>query len=264
MEEWVRETSIAVGGVVGLLLVLTLYTGTWPPLVVVESGSMMHPAEAGYGHLGTIDPGDLVLVKDLDEPGEVELFVDGARDRYGRSGDVIVFHPDGDRRRTPIIHRAMTYVTVEGGECTYVGADGAPRSCAGGFGDDARTFGLEPGYRPDHSGFITLGDNNAQADQAAGVDPVRVDWVAGKARGEVPWIGLLKLAFGGRVNQPTAPDDWVRVGNALAPQDLWVMLVVTLAAIFALPVGVESGLRRWRGAQGSSGDRDEGPPRPPP
>ena len=42
-----------------LLGSMFLSTGTFPPMVVVESGSMMHDDE---GQIGAIDPGDLVLV----------------------------------------------------------------------------------------------------------------------------------------------------------------------------------------------------------
>ena len=54
--------------VVGAVLVVALVMGTayvasggaWPPVIVVESGSMMHPyAETHYGRIGTIDVGEL-------------------------------------------------------------------------------------------------------------------------------------------------------------------------------------------------------------
>ena len=56
---WVREASLAVGLVVLLLGSMWISTGSFPPMVVVESQSMMH--EEG-GSIGAIDPGDLVLV----------------------------------------------------------------------------------------------------------------------------------------------------------------------------------------------------------
>ncbi len=37
-----RETSLAIGLVILLLGSMTIATGTYPPMVVVESGSMMH------------------------------------------------------------------------------------------------------------------------------------------------------------------------------------------------------------------------------
>ena len=54
-----RELFLA-GGLVSLLLgAMFLSTGTFPPMVVVESGSRMHDDD---GKIGVIDPGDLVLV----------------------------------------------------------------------------------------------------------------------------------------------------------------------------------------------------------
>ena len=55
----VREGSIAIGLVVLLLGSMWISTGSFPPMVVVESGSMMHDEE---GSVGAIDPGDLILV----------------------------------------------------------------------------------------------------------------------------------------------------------------------------------------------------------
>ena len=55
-----REASLAIGLVILLLGSMTIATVTYPPMVVVESGSMMHDPE--QGSVGAIDPGDLVLV----------------------------------------------------------------------------------------------------------------------------------------------------------------------------------------------------------
>ena len=56
---WVREASLAVGLVVLLLGSMWISTGSFPPMVVVESQSMMHQEE---GSIGAIAPGDLILV----------------------------------------------------------------------------------------------------------------------------------------------------------------------------------------------------------
>ena len=56
---WAREALLAGGLIATLITVLVLMTGSWPPMVVIESGSMMHEDE---GNVGAIDPGDLVLV----------------------------------------------------------------------------------------------------------------------------------------------------------------------------------------------------------
>ncbi len=250
-----KEVGIALGSVVAILLVLTLYTQVWPPMVVVESGSMMHPEADAYGNLGTIDPGDLVLVKQVDQRTDVQLYVEGGKERYGRSGDVIVYYPGNERFRTPIIHRAMSYVWVEDGGCEWIHPDEERRvSCDAGR-ITYEDWGLRD-WEPQHSGFITLGDNNGQADQASGsIGAVRLSWIQGEARGEVPWLGLLKLAMSPGVNQPNAPQDWTRVGNAYAPHDLWVMLGVVLVVLLVLPAAVDAGLTE---ARRHLHDRDRG------
>ena len=57
---WMREAVLAIGLVVLILGSMWIATGTFPPMVVVESGPMMHDLEDGS--IGAIDPGDLVLV----------------------------------------------------------------------------------------------------------------------------------------------------------------------------------------------------------
>ncbi|MDP6220184.1 MAG: FAD-dependent oxidoreductase, partial [Candidatus Thalassarchaeaceae archaeon] len=59
-EWWMREAALAIGLVVLILTSMWIATGIFPPMVVVESGSMMHDLEDGS--IGSIDPGDLVLV----------------------------------------------------------------------------------------------------------------------------------------------------------------------------------------------------------
>ena len=60
-----REVAISIGMVVAILSGLWAYTGSWPPLVVVESNSMIHSEQ---GEVGSIDAGDLVLVNSLEGP----------------------------------------------------------------------------------------------------------------------------------------------------------------------------------------------------
>ena len=62
-----REVTFAIGLVTILLGSMWVATGSFPPLVVVESGSMMHEDE---GSVGAIDPGDLILVMN---PERVEI-----------------------------------------------------------------------------------------------------------------------------------------------------------------------------------------------
>lgn len=218
----------------GVLVVLAVLSALWgftgqplgrSPIVVVESGSMMHcsngfvpygrDCDSRLGRLGTIDPGDLILVKDIDEAGDVDTHADGGRSRYGRAGDVIVFRPDGlgpAEGRTPVIHRALFFLqvnddgtfTIEELGLSHVDDLDDPRiqelGLGAGYASTVRDRRLDPFCGPpgpDRSGFITRGDNNPAADQGAhtGITncPVQTEWILGEARGEIPWLGLVKL-----------------------------------------------------------------------
>lgn len=301
---WLRDLLVLAAVFAVLLGGLYAYTGTWPPAVIVESGSMMHkecsadlapPAcddHVKYGRswlsLGetTIDPGDLVLVKDVDGIDDVMTLVEGGTTHYGKPGDVIVYYPGNNRDRTPIIHRAVAYVQVTGsgdaaqywvrwsdeGDCV----GGATKVARGEAGADAPSFPTRDGhswcvydqrgilipeiplplatsgsagarYTPIRSGFFTKGDNpstNVQTDQESGLSrdergaasPVAPEWIQGKARGELPWLGLIKLSLAGRPNEPNPPKEWKQIGSAYAPKDLWVMLGISLFVLVGVPL----------------------------
>lgn len=151
---WVRDLVIVGLGLLLLLGSLSLYTGQamfgGTPLVAVESGSMMHGPRTpcptdhcpdgvdapGFGRVGTIDPGDLVLVKKVRSLEEVETAFDaGDREGYGGHGDVIVYNPS--RVGTPLIHRAVLTLLVENGTC-QPGVDciyRIPETCDARFAD---------------------------------------------------------------------------------------------------------------------------------
>jgi signal peptidase I len=294
--------------VFGLLIGgLYAYTATWPPAVIVESGSMMHADnEVTYGRLGTIDPGDLVLVKNVTTPDDVMTLVENGTHRYGKPGDVIVYFPADNRLpgHTPIIHRAVAYVVVEGSgsNATYYVRWSDQDPCVGGA-VKVTDLSLEGSakhswcqydskgvlvpdvpiaqlgssasnprpYVPVRTGFLTKGDNpatNTQTDQLSGLSrdergvssPVQMSWIEGKARGELPWLGLIKLAVSSRVNEPNAPAAWVRVGNAYAPKDLWVMLAVSLFVLVGVPLIYDGykavQLRRGKGGGGPMAPED--------
>lgn len=258
--------------IVGILFGgLTLASGgTWPPVRVIESHSMMHlEAETHYGRIGTIDVGDAIFVRDVDGPQDVELWVDGGKLHYGRPGDVISFAANGGRAvkiededvaNVTVIHRAITWIDVErladgGTEYRMRWLDGETLT----FGDegiyfpplgfDERTgYARTNGYRPAHSGFITKGDNpnsNPLPDQALGISAiVHPTWIEGTVHGEVPWLGLAKLALqSGRTN-PEVPG-WERVGNAFAPIELWSMFFLVLALVILVPLAIDTH-RIWR------------------
>ncbi|MHB8604031.1 MAG: S26 family signal peptidase [Thermoplasmatota archaeon] len=258
------EFGGAIGGVATLLLVLFLYTGTWPPAVVVESGSMMHENEP-FGRLGTIDVGDLVLVKKINGRGDVELNVDkDAHDTYSGRGDVVLYERDGDATATPVIHRAMSWIEVDGAGAnrTYrlLLPDGYHDFGTAGvawpaFGFDASHVCCPTGaYKPTNSGFVTKGDNartNTATDQALGItrEPVKPEWVLGVARGEIPWLGLVKLVFANDFNDYSP--DWWRVGNAYAPGDAWLCLILSLVVVIGAPIGIDFARARMRARRGN-------------
>lgn len=263
-----RLLSDVLGAIAIVLVVLAvlaaLTAGAWPPVLVVESGSMMHPAaDTEYGRFGTIDPGDIVLVRPT--KGEIQTWAENGKDRYGRPGDVIVFAPDGNRANISVIHRAMAYVELsrdDTGNPTYHlhWTDGQIVSFGRegiyfpplGFDEDA---GFTParGYKPVYSGFITKGDNafsNPVADQAGGVSElVDPSWIIGRAAGELPWVGLGKLALQSHTN-PAVPG-WSRVGNAFAPLELWSCFWILLATVVLVPLSLDT----WRWHRRLAGER---------
>lgn len=240
----VRELVVLALVVLLLASSLWIYTGQpFPkaPMVVIESGSMMH-FNSPYGRLGTIDPGDIVLVRAVHSRGDVRTREgeknDGGGRTYGEYGDVIVYRPMNRTDRTPIIHRARCWVEL------VLTADGARYDIPDYGISNAESVNIPElhlyGYRPANSGFITAGDHNLEmgggADQSGGIcpQPVKVEWIIGKARGEIPWLGAFKIAISG--NSGAAPeDDWVRFGKADLPGDVVTLAVVSIVVLFAAP-----------------------------
>lgn len=155
----------------GIALALYLFAGTWPAVVTIESESLVP-------HMNV---GDLVLVVDEDRFGGLTTWVEGQQtghSSFGDYGDVIVYRPNGADSVHPIIHRAMTYVDTAAVE----------------------ESGLAQFYADPHGGYITKGDNNPYIDQGnlriAGIgliEPVRKEWIVGKALVAVPLVGYLPL-----------------------------------------------------------------------
>ena len=181
-----REVTISIVIVLVIAGLLFSMSGVWPPLVAVESDSM-EP---------NIMTGDLVFIVEPDRFAD-EQAVDGTgifpADRsaesgetsFGAAGDVIIFAPDGDFERTPIIHRAMFHVE-EGEDWT----DRANPARMGGM-SECETISNCPAP---HDGFITHGDNTATYDQIGGNSaPVKADWVIARAELRVPVLGRIRL-----------------------------------------------------------------------
>jgi signal peptidase len=250
---FLRDAGVAALLVALILLAMFAFTGKWPPLVVVESNSMMH-GEENLSHIGVIDTGDLVLVKKVDSVNDIETYVDGyvsGHKTYGDYGDVIVYKVDGEDSPTPIIHRTIVYLEVNPDGVSYT-VDAlrdlpSDKWSVSGSGDtwDHLTSTLtirEVGYSgafvvidiahlstPFKSGYITKGDHNSQIDQYSGRSPVQLEWVVGMARGEIPWFGLLKLWSTHTLGSPE-PENSVR--------NLWISIAVVIIAPIMVDLAV--------------------------
>lgn len=185
-----REILIVALVVGGIALGLYLACGAWPAIVTIESESMVP-------HMNV---GDLVIVVAPDRYGSLVSWEEGKRSnytRFGDYGDVIIYQPNGaspgfpvpllSRGVHPIIHRAIQY--AEPGPVTEI---------------KGMTFvdKTGKGYTAPHEGYITWGDNNPVPDQLAWsgdyrglgpLEPVKKEWIVGKALYAVPYVGLIPL-----------------------------------------------------------------------
>lgn len=257
-----RDIAFAGVAVVIIIGAIWAYSGVWPPMVVIESGSMMHQPEASS--IGVIDTGDLTLVKSVEDDAEVTTYIQGQESgyrTYGNFGDVIIYAKNCDTSQTPIIHRAITRMVLNDSGTTFDFPEVGQWNVAGGSvsfsvwtyhvnGPEGQemTIDLNVGQIISnmvnsgtqlHGGFITKGDNNAAVDQlslsyAPGhgtVQPVELDCVLGVARGELPWFGVIKLWLGHSGDKP--------------PENSVSSLVVAIVAIVAVPFLLEIAWDRY-------------------
>jgi signal peptidase len=167
-----REILWVVAVVGGVALLLFLACGTWPAVVAVESESM----------LPNMHVNDLVFVVAKDRFGELQTAETGKATGYmkfGDYGDVIIYRPNGATGIHPIIHRALAY-------------------------HDAAWYNSSPSYpdyRDPHEGYLTQGDNNLRPDQQTFypgmgyIEPVKGEWIVGKALFSVPLLGYPTLHY---------------------------------------------------------------------
>jgi signal peptidase len=240
-----RDVTVALLVVLILLLTLWTYTGQWfsAPMVAIESGSMRHLNEP-FGRLGTINAGDMVLLvkvngRDdiLTQASEQEKGAEGHQ-TYGNYGDVIVYRKHGSYEEDQIIHRAMCWVDYheEYGTYTVDAYDIHNESSI-----TITELGLRH-YQPPNSGFITKGDNpitNNRCDQAGGIcdDPIKVSWITGKARGELPWIGTINLLFNDIVSGRFWDHSRPTVYNV--PTDCMICLVILIIGLVSIPISLD-------------------------
>jgi len=254
--------------ILGIILSsLYVYTGRWPPMVVIESPSMSHgEGEPPASQIGVIDTGDIVAVKSINCPDDIVSYVEGRHSgysSYGQYGDVIIFRPDGSEDKTPVIHRPVVYIEYNE---TADGFD-IPTLADLAYGEDwesdegERVYGLteniiiyDYGHRDvileidlgglteyQHDGFITMGDNNIR--NSRGIydqgnlrnieEPVKIEWIEGKARGELPWFGSIKLIYMGRTDS--------------IPSNTWRNLVISIIVIISAPMVLEYAINHYKG-----------------
>ena len=212
---------------------LFAYTQVWPPIVVVESGSMMHGDDS---HIGTIDTGDIVLVKRIYSPDDVITYVEGRMrgyQTYGDYGDVIVYNCNGES----IIHRAILYLKWSGNHWEIRGFEnGNYPSWLYVTQDQITIYNMGYAHKTfilmlstlNHNvvgdeGFITMGDHNLVTGGTGGYDQnpvlpicrhlVTYDMIEGVAQGELPWFGAIKLYLTGtNINEiPPSTNLWLGI-----------------------------------------------------
>lgn len=165
---FIRDILIVFAIVAAIGLALFGVSGTWPALVAVESPSMVP----------NMNVNDLVFVVEENRYGGYMTAVEATeagKMSFGGYGDVIVYQPNGKTDVTPIIHRAIVWINESVAEQV-------------GFTGDAA-----------HAGYVTKGDNNEQYDQDAifpgygRMEPVKEEWIVGKALFAIPLIGFVPL-----------------------------------------------------------------------
>jgi signal peptidase len=274
------EILMAVMIVAGLFLTMFAYSANWPPLVVVESRSMQHAD--GESYIGIMDTGDLVLVKKAFSRADVVTYFEGRLTNYrsyGDFGDVIIYMKGGSDKQTPIIHRAIIYLEAnpdgasfsswELGQLTegvdfdfsvptdtWMRITGNVQIHHFGFRSEELLIPIsdiireaEAAGKPIHSGYITKGDFNRQVDQLLGIspnkEPIKFDWILGVARGELPWLGIIKLTLTGGL-----PD--------YTPRNSIDALIVMIIVLVVMPLVIEVILwiRQSRGPAESEHDEN--------
>ena len=246
----IRDILIALFVVLLILTLLWSYTGQWfgAPMVAIESGSMMHEDES-FGRIGTIDAGDMVLLVKVNDKEEIltrgfeyggELAKgESGFQSYGDYGDVIIYRKYGRTDEDQIIHRAMCWIEYHDEYDTYSVKE---------WGIDNESSITIPElkltkYKPSHSGFITKGDNpltNDRCDQAGGIcsEPIKPEWITGKARFELPWIGTINLLFNDIISGSFF-DSKKEATVFNVPYDSVICLVLLIIILISIPVTLD-------------------------
>lgn len=205
---------IALLFIVAIVVGVSVYSGIFPPASVVESGSMQHSDNWQYGVINT---GDIVIVKKVASPEhDITTYVQGRSanfSTYGDYGNVILYDASNGM---VVIHRAIFYLTWSNGEPVVMGYHNqswinvtSTYVLIKNVGFTHRNLVVFVNDFLNKSGFITMGDHNLAvtdlfdkglnayiaSDQNVNIisHPVTNSEVVGKAEGQIPWFGLIKL-----------------------------------------------------------------------
>lgn len=245
------KAIIAIPVVIALIFVaLFAYSGIWPPLVVVDSESMQHGEESS---IGTIDTGDIVIIKKTDSFEDITTYVEGLSTgykTYSGYGDVIIYN--SEYLNKSIIHRAIIKLEYDESTNTFSApslkdinenlweADGGHSysglkneiiiknvsyTDSGEIIINLKNILFDMGSDP-HGGIVTMGDGNSRIDQNSGIsDLVEEKDISGKARGEIPWFGIVNLLANGH-------------DLSDIPQNSKTDFVIALVLIIGVPIGL--------------------------
>jgi signal peptidase I len=242
------------------------YSGIWPPLVVIESKSMQHSSDTSYiGAIDTGDiviVKKSTAISDVVTYVEGEA---SGYSTYGEYGDVIIYYHQGMDKpiiHRAIVELVYNFTgggfdipSLAGLPDQQWSVPNAPHQWWNlkesvdiydvGYMNSTVSLDLASmleymnSHGGAHGGIITMGDNNwfpgsdgsisGRYDQkwiSSVKEPIMDAWLVGKARGELPWFGLLKLWA-----TNTAP--------SYTPQNSQNDLIIALALIIIIPVGLD-------------------------
>lgn len=258
---------------------LYAYTDTWPPMVVVESGSMQHGTNDVVGDINT---GDIVLVKSVSDPTTIPTYVDSEVSgftSYGEYGNVLLYtaHDAAGNviNNVPIIHRAIVYLnyTASGFSIPSVFPLACPQQYAvvspvGQQGCLSSPWQTERGMlilknvgwqnvwvnislsslylQEPYSGYITMGDNNIAPGTRTGLYDQLACYPSCLVKPE--WVvGVAR----GMIPWFGALKLWIEGQSCISPTQCvpsqsWAYLALTIIAIIVIPQMAPWGFRHLR------------------
>jgi signal peptidase len=220
---------IVVGAIAALLFAVS---GTWPAVVTIESESMVPHMNVGdlvfvvqadrFGPLQSWTEGKETGYTKFGDYGDIIIYKPngGTKAQIPVISNIPVI---GDiisqmLGAHPIIHRAMVYEKANSTLVAYVNPSGGKHSPTSYIPITKDNFTAQgsiiPSQNPDigfivplnstdsHGGYITKGDNNWRSDQGSGllhyadlgpIEPVKPEWIVGKALFTIPLVGYLPL-----------------------------------------------------------------------